>query len=308
MSMVPQPASTIVVPPRVDVDPRLEESNVFAAVFGHLDNDAWLEVLVRSIDDRQIEGVEFPGFPPPEFQSQLHGHFGRHSLTEAASFYNFVHAKGLTGPASPWHGKGYMLDFGAGWGRITRMFMRDFPLRNIVGYEPSNRFCSVARGNNPFISFLSGEYLPNGILPANRFNLVVGWSVFSHLSRMSAAAWLAEMERVTAPGAAIVMTTWGRRFLDRLAAEKQQWDAGQDIHWYSKVCLNAIGDITARIAEYEAGDFVWFTGGSSTLYGEAFVSKHALEKLLQECAPKLFIDTFDTTTLAQDAFVLRRMT
>jgi hypothetical protein len=43
-----------------------------------------------------IDGVEFPGFPPPEFQSQIHGHFGRHSLLEAAAFYDFIRNQGLT--------------------------------------------------------------------------------------------------------------------------------------------------------------------------------------------------------------------
>ncbi len=132
--------------------------------------------------------------------------------------------------------------------------MRDFPLRNIVGYEPSNRFCSVARANNPFISFLSGGYLPTGILPAERFDLVVGWSVFSHLSPKSAAAWLAELQRVTTSGGAIVLTTWGRRFLERLAREKAQLDAGGEIHWYSKVCIDASGDLDARMAEYDRGE------------------------------------------------------
>ncbi len=49
-----------------------------------------------------IEGVEFPGFPPPEFQSQLHGHYGRHSIMEAASFYQFVCDQNLAGPSAPW--------------------------------------------------------------------------------------------------------------------------------------------------------------------------------------------------------------
>jgi SAM-dependent methyltransferase len=299
-------APCIVVSPKVDVDPRLGDSNVFMSEFGHLDSNRWLDMLIRSIDCPTIEGVEFPSFPSPEFQSQLHGHFGAHSLKEAAEFYRFVESKGLTGLKSTWFGKGFFLDFGAGWGRITRLFMRDFPLRNIVGYEPSNRFCAVARANNPFVSFLSGDYLPNGILPADRFNLVVGWSVFSHLSPSSAAAWLGELQRVTSPGGAVVLTTWGRGFLERLQKEKFQMDAGEEIHWYSKICLDAIGDIQKRMSEYDRGEFVWFTGGKSTLYGEAFISRSALSVLLNKSAPDLVVQDFDTTSLPQDVFVLRK--
>jgi hypothetical protein len=294
------------VKPRVDIDPRLEDSNVFASVFGARSVAEWVELLVRSIDERVIDGVEFPSFPSPEFQMQLHGHYGKTSLLEAASFYEFIRAHGLTGPGAPWFQKGHMLDFGAGWGRIARMFMRDFPLRHIVGFEPSNRYCSVARACNPFISFLSGSYLPDGILPQERFDLVVGWSIFSHLSLKSAGPWLAEMQRITRPGAAIVMTTWGKRFLERLQSESALLASGKEIHWYSKLCIDAAGDLRRRIADYVRGEFVWFTSGGSDLYGEAFLSEPVLRRLLQQVAPKLSISVFDTSSLAQDVFVLRR--
>lgn len=291
--------------PRVDIDARLEQENVFAEVFGSLSVPEWIELLVRSIDTPSIDGVEFPRFPPPELQSKIHGHFGRHSILEAASFYEFIRSQGLTGPAAPWFGKGHFLDFGAGWGRITRLFMRDFPLRHIVGYEPSNRYCSVARSNNPFVSFLSGGYLPDGMIPDARFDLVTGWSIFSHLSPKSTKAWMGELQRVTRPGAAIVMTTWGKRFLERLQREKALLAAGQEIHWYSKVCLDAAGNLDERAEAYHRGEFVWFTGGGSDLYGEAFISERALRSLLAECAPRLSLTAFDTTSLAQDVFVIR---
>ena len=304
---MPSNGPTNLVVPRVDIDPRLEAENIFSLKFGTSSLDEWIEILVRSIDERFIDGVEFPSFPPLEFQNQIHGHFGKHSILEAASFYRFIKDQCLTGPAAPWFGNGHFLDFGAGWGRITRMFLRDFPLRNIVGYEPANGYCSVARSNNPFVAFLSGGYLPNGMIPSARFDLVVGWSIFSHLSPESARAWLAELQRVTRPGAAIVMTTWGRRFLKRLQSEKQMHEAGQDIHWYSKVCLDACGDLDARVQSYDRGEFVWFTGGQSTLYGEAFLGEKALREMLAECAPKLSLTLFDAKTLVQDVFVLRNM-
>ncbi|MFN7054184.1 class I SAM-dependent methyltransferase [Hyphomonas sp.] len=307
MNTATQPdLQAIVTSPRVDFDPRLDGENVYASAFGALSIEQWIDVLVRSIDERVIDGVEFPSFPPREMQSSIHGHFGEHSIREAARFYTLIRDNGLTGPAAPWHGTGYLLDFGMGWGRITRPFLRDFPLRNIVGYEPSNRFASVARSCNPYVSILSGGYMPDGIIPPDRFDLVVGWSVFSHLSLKSASAWLAEMQRVTRPGAAIVLTTWGMRFLQRLKAEKAQLDAGQEIHWYSKVCLDTCGNIDERIEAYKRGEFVWFNGGNSDLYGEAFLGEGSLRKILAEHAPKLRLARFDTASLPQDVFILRR--
>ncbi|WP_409915991.1 methyltransferase domain-containing protein [Hyphomonas sp.] len=293
--------------PRVDYDPRLDGENIFASQFGSLSVEQWVDVLIRSIDERVIDGVEFPTFPPAEMQSGIHGHFGAHSIREAAMFYNFIRDNGLVGPGAPWHGKGYMLDYGSGWGRINRLFLRDFPLRNIIGYEPSNRFASVARSCNPYISFLSGGYLPDGVLPQNRFDLIVGWSIFSHLSLKSATAWLAEMQRVTRPGAAIVLTTWGMRFLERLKAAKHKIEAGEDVHWYTRHCVAASGDIDQNIDAYKKGEFVWFKSGPSDLYGEAFLGEAPLKKLLAEHAPKLMLAKFDAESLPQDVFILRHL-
>jgi GT2 family glycosyltransferase/SAM-dependent methyltransferase len=281
-------------------------ANIFQSAFGELSFEEWVNLLIRSISEPVIDGVEFPSFPPSELQNSIHGHSGAASLHEAASFYKFVQDQGLTGLGAEWFGRGNFLDFGAGWGRITRLFMRDFPLENIVGHEPSSRFCQIAQANNKYVNFISGDYMPDGLLPEGRFDLVVGWSVFSHLPPKCAGAWLAELQRVTRPGAAIVLTTWGRRFLQRLAEEKVMMEAGHDIHWYSQTVLDACGDLETRIAEYDNGDFVWFSGQGLDLYGDAFIGLDALMSLLKEYAPKLSLTKFDTKSLAQDVFVLRR--
>lgn len=35
-----------------------------------------------------IEGIEFPHFPPPELQEQIHGNSGEPALRDAAEIYN----------------------------------------------------------------------------------------------------------------------------------------------------------------------------------------------------------------------------
>lgn len=291
--------------PIVDIDERLNTPNIFLTEFEGVSAAEWLDILVRSIDSSEIGGVTFPSFPALELQSHLHGHYGEKSLREAYDFYSFIRSLKLTGPDSPWYRNGYLLDFGCGWGRILRMFMLDFPLKNIIGYEPDGRYSSIARAHNPYVSILSGDFLPSGILPRERFDLVVSWSIFSHLSRYSATRWLTELSHVVSKGGYIVITTWGMRFLTRLREEKELLNLGRDIHWYSKLCLEAIGDLDVRFEEYRAGKFVWFSDTNSILYGEAFVSRLALESIIEEFDLSLTISHFDETTLAQDVFVLQ---
>jgi hypothetical protein len=293
--------------PKVAFDPRLDGANLFADSFGALSQEEWTNTLIKSIENSTINGVEFPTFPPSETQNRIHGHDGATSLIEAGTFYKFACDNGIAGPTSPWFGSGYLLDFGSGWGRILRQFMRDFPLRNIVGFEPSGVFATVARANNPYVSFLSGGYLPDGILPEGRFNLAIGWSVYSHLSEMSATLWLTETARILAKGGAAMYTTWGLRFLQRLKAEEELMKNGEDIHWYSQVCLRGAGDINQRIDEYNSGKFVWFNSIDSDLYGEAFVSRKALENIIETRKLPLQVDVFDAETLGQDVFIVKRI-
>lgn len=296
---------SIPIPP-VDFDPRLDEVNIFASVFGDHTAEQWRQVLVSSLTTRRINEVDFPTFPPAETQNRIHGHNGEASLNEADAFYRFACENNLAGPNSPWFMTGTMLDFGSGWGRIVRPFMRDFPLRNIIGYEPSNIFSVIARANNPFVSFVTGGHLPDGLLPSNWFNLITAWSVYSHLSQDTISAWLAETARILKPSGAALYTTWGLRFLRRLKDEAAQMEAGQDIHWYSKVCLLGAGDIDKRIEDYQSGEFVWFDSLQNSLYGEAFVSRPALQAMIDAQSLPLTVEVFDDTTLQQDAFILRK--
>jgi SAM-dependent methyltransferase len=279
--------------------------NIFAEKFRSLSDDDWCQLLVRSITEPIIDEVQFPGFPEDELQNRIHGNYGATAIAEAAKFFKFV--KGNTYKTSANSTGKRLLDFGCGWGRTIRPFMRDFEFADLYGFEPNFLYCALARTLNPYVAFLAGKFVPTGTLPPQFFNLTFGWSIFSHLSHNSAVLWLGELARVTMPGGWCVFTTWGDRFLRRLQNEANQRQAGQEIHWYSSVCIDAAGSLEQRLAEYERGEFVWFTSGGSTLYGEAFVSETALRKLILENQLPFEISLFDKTALAQDGFVLKRL-
>lgn len=280
--------------------------NRFRDRFGRLQLEAWESILIRSMTESVIEGVKFPRFPSPSIQNGMHGHSGVDSIHEACIFYQFVTTHpdllGCTGSDK------MFLDFGCGWGRISRPFLRDFDLSNMFGYEPDIRFCTIARDLNPFACVINGGFLPDGRLPASQFDLIVGWSIFSHLSLYSATMWLTEMSRILTIGGLCVLTTWGHRFINRLVQERERAERGEDIHWYSRHVLKHAGDIHQRAIEYQEGKFVWFTDrDDGGLYGDAFVSPIALENIISENSLPFEIVLFDQSELAQDVFALRRI-
>ena len=294
-----------IIVPKINYDTKMQESpNLFSDKFGSASVEEWKNVWLSTERDNVIGGLNFPTIPDQELQLRMHGSDSFNvSMNEAFLFYEFV---GRYVDFSKTFGKRF-LDFGCGWGRISRPFMRDFKLKDMFGFEPDLLFCTIARSLNPYICFISGDFLPDRTLPERQFDVIVGWSIYSHLSEISLAAWLAETARILQKDGLAVFTTWGHRFLERLRAEQELLAAGREIHWYSQVCLSAAGSIDKRIEEYRSGEFVWFTNGDSKLYGEAFLSKSVILRIIKDKGLPLALVDYDDQSLAQDAFVLKRI-
>jgi len=142
----------------------IDGHNVIREKLASLSDDDWSRLLVRSINEPVIEGVQFPQFPEDELQNRNHGNYGAASVEESANFFRFIkqHTCGTHSNAS---GK-RLLDFGAGWGSAIRSFLSDFEFTNVYGFEPNYLFCALARTLNPYVTFLAGTFVPAGDTPA----------------------------------------------------------------------------------------------------------------------------------------------
>lgn len=293
----------LLIPPQ-NYDERWAQPNMFRDAFGGLSDAQWRQVLLRSIREPEIDGVAFPRFPDADFQTLIHGTANEEAIDEAFRFFLFVKAQVGEQYLRP---SARFLDFGSGWGRMLRPYLRYFDLSNIYAFEPHRLFLTVARSLNPHVTFLAGEFLPNRRIPRHMFDLIVGYSIFSHLSHVSTSAWLREIAELLNPGGCAVFTTWGERFIAQLISEKARLDAGHAIHWYYQYVLEKLGDPTALREHYQAGKFVWIRSGADENYGETLLSRQALQRILTEQGLPLEIVAFDTQSLPQDAFVLRRL-
>jgi Methyltransferase domain len=293
-----------VAKPRITYSEDIAKAGVFRERFSALTDEEWLAIWLSTADSTDVGGLEFPAIPEQALQLQIHGSATwDYSMREAFEFYQFVKAHVPLNEG----GSERFLDYGCGWGRMTRPFMRHYDQNKIFGFEPHLMLCAIARALNPYTCVLSGGFSPDGSIPKDWFSLIIGWSIFSHLSKASFTQWLTELSSTLAPGGYGVFTTWGSRFLHRLQAEKAELDSGKEIHWYSKVCIEAAGDLSARLAEYERGEFVWFTESGSADYGEAFISELALLHIVNDEALPLKVLKFDISSLAQDVFIVQRV-
>lgn len=239
-------------------------------VFGQRDDQAWLQLLVRSIREPVIEGVRFPGFPDPATQVRFVGNSAEAALNEAGRFYLAVkHFCAEAGrPLGP---EARVLDFGVGWGRIIRYFWRDVGAKNLYGVDVDPDILETCRQTG--VPGTLAHVRPDGRLPFpdGHFDLVTAYSVFTHLAEVAHRHWRDEIARVLKPGGAVVVTLEPRRFLTYIAMIPED-----DPSTWKQSLRGHAGDVEQKIAAFDRGEFIYLpTGGGAhrdaSFYGDAIV-------------------------------------
>jgi SAM-dependent methyltransferase len=241
----------------------------------------WFAKLVSSASEASVDGLRYPGFPDEGVQRQFVGSSNAAALGEGSSFYQFVlsHLRGLRYRFCG--ARGY-LDFGAGWGRIGRFFLRDFERSDMFGVDIDAgmvEFCKRADLPGAFLQIENGKALP---FEKGRFRLVTAYSVFTHLPPALFAAWMAELLRVLAPGGMLVFTVESLRFLDFIETIDPETTESE---WH-KSLAGYKSELTRMRSEVDAGGIAYMaTGGGDVrtpeVYGEAVVSRAYLENLVK---------------------------
>lgn len=119
-----------------------------------------------------------------------------------------------------------LLDFGCGCGRLLR-HMEDVADRvEIHGTDIDAEMIEWLQRHMPFGEYSVAPTEPPLAYPAEHFDLVISHSVFTHLDERYQDLWLKELQRVTRPGALLLVSvqgqsTWTRTRLD---AEAQGHD------------------------------------------------------------------------------------
>lgn len=280
-------------------------SGAWSRIHALSDKD-WLEALLQSVNVPSFKGFPMPGFPSTEVQVGMVGSSNEAALREGFSFYRAVRDV-CTRSGQTWDGEGHLLDFGTGWGRYARIFMKDFRPENVVGIDVDPGFVKICRETFPYGTFETVAPLPPSSLVDRSFDLVIAYSVFSHLAEHAATAWVNEFARLLKPGGMMAITTQGRSFLD--VCERMRKVGRFDHPWHRNLARSFV-DHQACLAAYDAGQFLFSaTGGgevrSSDFYGEALIPKGYIEANWCDRFELVeFID--DRSYLPQALIVLRK--
>jgi SAM-dependent methyltransferase len=101
-----------------------------------------------------------------------------------------------------------ILDWGCGCARVTK-FVAEFAPRKLTGVDVDPDNIQWCKENMAAAEFARIDLNPPTPFASESFDLVYGISVFSHLSETDQDRWLLELQRITKPGAAVLMSIQG---------------------------------------------------------------------------------------------------
>ena len=111
-----------------------------------------------------------------------------------------------------------ILDWGCGPARIIRHLPELLgPTNEYYGtdYNPETiQWCVQNLGDK--ITFSKNELSPPLSYPENEFDLIYGISILTHLSEANHHKWISELARILSPKGALLLTTHGDAFVEKL--------------------------------------------------------------------------------------------
>ena len=114
-----------------------------------------------------------------------------------------------------------ILDWGCGPARITRHLKKYYPDAVIYACDTNSQTIQWNLQHLPNIHFVSQQEQPPLPFNNNHFDLIIGFSVLTHIPAKDQQAWLTELNRILKPGGITWITTHGNYFINQLP-EKQK--------------------------------------------------------------------------------------
>jgi SAM-dependent methyltransferase len=109
-------------------------------------------------------------------------------------------------------------DFGCGCGRLTIPRVSRVGAERLTATDNDSAATAWLHARLPGVRVERSPTLPPLAYSDGEFDLIIGWSIFTHLPEDYQDAWLAELARVLGPGGVLLLTVSGATSFDVLGA------------------------------------------------------------------------------------------
>jgi SAM-dependent methyltransferase len=250
-----------------------------------------------------------PGLADENWQKPVIGSSGDTALREAADFYLAI-KDSVRKLDNKFDVNTRILDFGCGFGRHLRFFLKDVPPDGLYGVDLIDELVDRCKVDLPTVNVQIGSVIPPLRFPDNFFDLVYAFSVFSHLNEETCLAWVKEFARLLRAGGSLIVSSHSLRFIDFCGSlRKDPALIGENL-WCKNLAENAFLDLISAHQAYDRGEFVHSaTGGGGNLtpdfYGETVLSPRYVKEKWEEYFRLVdFMD--DPEQLSQALFVFQK--
>jgi len=244
-------------------------------VFADIDDDFWLWMNTDGLKESWLLQRLLPPLAEDKIQMKYNGKSGVGNLSHGFTIYQLVKslAEEHFGKLEDLNG---ILDYGCGWGRILRFFLKDMAPEKLWGIDCSPNAINICKQNLPDLNISLIDPRPPSSLPSEHFDIIYSNSVFSHLNEEVHLQWINEFERVIKPGGLVVLTTWGERFIDRCYKARNGYLDGSMNEKRIKQLSNLF--VGKRWSEkYNNGDFCYEPGNEWDFFGNTCIPKEYVQ-------------------------------
>src|SRR5215211_3719127 len=146
-----------------------------------------------------------PSVPDTALQRIWNGASGTELADQSKSFYIKLRER-LAHHSGRSLADARVLDFGCGWGRLTRFLARDVEPGQLYGCDPVEAILDVCRENGVPAKLARTDFFPQRLPFGERFDLAFAFSVFTHISEAAHESCLRALHRAIRPEGILVVT------------------------------------------------------------------------------------------------------
>ncbi|MFB2598060.1 class I SAM-dependent methyltransferase [Herbiconiux sp. P17] len=198
-----------------------------------------------------------PQNPPREIQEKFVGANYESAYAEAERFVDRAFEQWPAGDVAAQT----VLDFGSGWGRISRMLLRRLRADQLWSSDVDSSMAVLLQSTLPGLNAVTNAPWPPTVFREGTFDAITAFSVFSHLSEDAHRQWATEFARVTHPGSRVYITVLEAQFLAVVAGAQAAVAAGEADRFATNLA-QVVPDATASAKAAQHGEFVFAGGGA----------------------------------------------